>query len=90
MSSIYRKLKDYVQETSYGYTSIFGTIMDRSCIYSFEDENGECREFNCKGVYGHEYDFLYEYYVRGIVPIYKIEDDKIVPYLRITLGKDDE
>ena len=89
MKSIYRKLKDYILEEPGSTTVIFGDLMSKYCIYYYYDENKqEWQEWNCNGFYYHEMDFLLNYYVRGITPMYKIEQDRIVSYLAITLSKE--
>ena len=87
---IYRKLRDYIYDDSNFRTSIFGDIMSDWCIFVYK-ENDEWKEWTCRGIYCGEKDFLLDYYVRGIFPVYKIEQqERIVPYLRIILGKDNE
>lgn len=86
---IYRKLKDYIQETDSGTTSIFGTLHDSRNIYYYEDENGEWKEYNCCGSYCKgEMEHLLDYYVVGIYPRYEIIKDKIVVKLGIVLKKE--
>ena len=83
---IYRKLKDYIHTEHDIVTTtsiIFGDLMSRDCEYYYDGKT-----YRPSGVYGGEYDFLLEYYVAGIRPAYKIEKDKIIPYLRITLRKE--
>lgn len=86
--SIYRKLKDYIAKTESGSTLIFGDLMSRDCCYCYEDKNGEWQDWFGVGFYGHEMDYLLNYYVVGIHPKYKIEKDKIIPYLHIILYKE--
>lgn len=86
--SIYRKLKDYINKTESGSTLIFGDLMSRDCCYCFKDEKGEWHEWFGVGIYWHEMDYLLNYYVVGIHPKYKIEKDRIIPYLHITLYKE--
>ena len=92
--SIYRKLKDYIQHKEgdenhcSSTTLIFGDLMSRECCFDYEDDNGEWREWFGVGIYGHEMDYLLNYYVVGIHPKYKIEKDKIIPFLHITLYKE--
>lgn len=88
MKIIYRKLKDYIQKNDIGSTLIFGNLMSRDCCYVYEDDKGEWHEWFGMGVYGHQMDFLLNYYVVGIFPKYKIEKDTIVPYLKIVLYKE--
>ena len=88
--SIYRKLKDYIQKTGNSTTLIFGDLMSRDCCYCFEDEKDEWHEWFGCGVYGGNMDFLLNYYVVGIHPKYKIEKDRIVPYLHISLKKEEK
>ena len=90
MKSIYRKLKDYIQEGDGVTTSIFGTITSSHVQYSWQDDQGEWQHWTCCGIYGHEKDFLLNYYVRGIVPYYRIVKDKIEVYINVTLSKEIE
>ena len=86
--SIYRKLKDYISKTESGTTLIFGDLMSRDCCYCYEDKNGKWHDWFGAGIYGGEMDFLLNYYVVGISPKYKMEQDKIVPYLKVILYKE--
>lgn len=86
--SIYRKLKDYISIRENGRTLIFGDLMSRDCCYCFEDEKGEWHEWFGAGIYGHEMDYLLNYYVVGIHPKYKIEINTIISYLQIILYKE--
>ena len=86
--SIYRKLKDYINEEDGCITHIFGDLMSRECRFDYPDDKGEWHEWFGAGVYGHEMDFLLDYYVVGVNPKYKIERDKIVPFLQVVLCKD--
>lgn len=88
MKTIYRKLKDYIAKTESGSTFIFGDLMSRDCCYCYKDKNGEWHDWFGVGIYGHEMDFLLNYYVVGISAKYKIERDKIVTYLQIILYKE--
>ena len=86
--SIYRKLKDYMQRSEIGTTLIFGSLMSSDCCYCFEDDKGNWHEWFGAGFYDHEMDYLLNYYVVGIHAKYKIERDKIIPFLHITLYKE--
>ena len=76
--TIYRKLKDYIKHEDGCITHIFGDFMSRECRFDYEDKNGKWQEWFGVGVYGHEMDFLLDYYVAGVNPKYKIERDKII------------
>lgn len=85
---IYRKLKNYIHTEHNIITTtkvIFGNLMSMDCEYYYDG-----KIYRPSGVYSGEYDFLLEYYVAGIRPAYKIEDDKIIPYLSVTLRKEVE
>ena len=84
---IYRKLKDYIHKKGNVITTIFGDLTSKNVVYYYQTEDGTYKEFYCYGTYTRDYDFLYDYYVMGIHPKYKIEHDKIIPYLSITLDK---
>lgn len=81
--SIFRKLKDY-DNLGKNNITIFN-LMDRDCEFWYDGKT-----YKPCGVYSGEYDFLLEYYVKGIIPKYKIENDKIIPYLRVTLSKESD
>ena len=86
--SIFRKLRDYIKtENKYGITtttSIFGTLTDNDCVFSYDNTK---YQFNgC--VDSKEYEFLLDYYVVGIFSNYEIKDNKIKPYLLVCLRKD--
>jgi len=85
--TIYRKLKDYIYVGEYCTTTIFGSLLSTNVEWCWEDDNNVWHEWSCSGVYSKEMDFLLEYYVVGIHPYYKIQNDCIKPYLRITLSK---
>lgn len=85
---IYRKLKDYIDKTENGSTSIFGDLMSTDCCYSYKDEKGTWRDLFGTGYYDSDMDFLLNYYVVGMFPKYKIEQDKIIPYLKVILYKE--
>lgn len=92
MKSIYRKFKEYIYEEPRGRTVIFGTLNSPECEFHYQDPkdpDGEWKVFKGGRVFKDEYDFLYEYYVAGINPVYKIVDNKIIPYLSITLWKEE-
>lgn len=82
---IYRKLKDYICEEGITTTTIFGSLDSNDCKYYFDD-----KVYSPKKCYGGDYDFLLEYYVMGISPKYEIVDNRIVPYLLVTLQKEVE
>lgn len=88
MKSIYRKLKDYIHNDEYTITTIFGDLMSINLEFHYQDEKGEWIDYRPSGAYYHECDFLLEYYVCGIHPEYRIENNKIIPYLSITLDKE--
>ena len=84
--SIYRKLKDYIQQNENGTTSIFGTLYDSRNIYYYQDNEENWLEYNCCGSYSKgEMEHLLNYYVVGIHPLYEIVKDKIIVKLGITL-----
>ena len=93
MKPIHRKLKDYIHHEEGGSnrcsstTVLFGSLMSRDCCFGYEDEEGEWHRWFGQGNYRGEKDFLLEYYVVGITADYRIEDDRIVPYLYICLRK---
>ena len=88
--SIYRKLKDYIYKGDGYSTSIFGNLMSSDCIYNYENPNkkGDYIEWRYFGLYGREMDFLLDYYVIGIHPIYNIIQNEIKPMLHISLSKE--
>ena len=88
--SIYRKLKDYIYRGDGYSTSIFGNLMSSDCVYSFENPKKESDyiEWSCIGIYGHEMDFLLDYYVIGLRAGYKIIKDTIKPVLYVFLDKE--
>lgn len=84
----FRKLKEYSNLGKYNVT-IFN-LMDTTCEFWYDDKT-----YRPGGSYWYkdgigEYDFLLEYYVVGIIPKYRIENDKIIPYIHITLKKEVE
>ena len=86
--NIYRKLKDYIYIGDSVITTIFGDLTSTDVEYHYQDEKGEWCCFVYSGAYHHDHDFLLEYYVGGITPEYRIENNKIVPYLSVTLDKE--
>ena len=80
---IYRKLKDFIEKDGISTASIFGTLNSRDCIFCYR-KNGVLNSYQCNGFYDGKYDFLLEYYVKGITPIYTTECDKITPSIKIT------
>ena len=84
---IYRRLRDYMHKDGQVVSVIFGTLETRDCSFAYQGANNAWETWSCSGVYAHEKDFLLDYFVTGIAPKYKIEHDKIVPYLQITLRK---
>ena len=84
---IYRRLRDYIHRNGQIVSVIFGTLETRDCTFAYQGANGIWEEWTCSGVYAHEKDFLLDWFVTGIVPKYRIERDKIIPYLQITLRK---
>lgn len=88
---IYKKLKEYIKKDGNTTFSIFGTLTDKNIIWCFKNIDEPDEPYIEKQLYGFyrgEYDFLLEYYVKGIIPIYKIINDKIVPFLKVTLDKE--
>lgn len=79
----FRKLKEYDNLGKNNVTIL--NLMDMRCEFWYDGKS-----FRSSGIYHGEYDFLLEYYVKGISPEYKIEDNKIIPYLRITLSKESD
>lgn len=86
-NSIYRKLRDYIKEEDRTIWNIFGTLESTHCEFHF-DQDEEWKTYTPCGIYAGKYDFLLDYYVKGIIPKYKIVKDEIIPYLSITLSKD--
>lgn len=93
--NIYRKLKHYMYEDPGddehcgSTTSIFGTLRESRNIYNYQDpETNEYVDWSCKGFYYHEKEFLLDYYVIGIFPIYEIVNNTIVAKLKICLSKE--
>ena len=82
---MFRKLKDY--QIDLDDRTRLEIIPFRECEFKYQTEDGykSCviTGFN----YG-QFDFLLEYYVKGILPAYKIVKDKIIPYLIVTLDKE--
>ena len=94
---IYRKLKTYIKETEKGITCIFGDLMSIDVKYVYNQRivkkdflHTEIEEdsYMCNGIYNNDHDFLLEYYVVGIFPEYKIDNSKIIPYLKVALLKE--
>jgi len=84
--TIYRKLKDYIYTEHNIITTtklIFGDLMSTNCEFWYDGKT-----YKPCGYYDGSYDFLLEYYVKGISPMYRIENNKIIPYLHITLSKE--
>ena len=81
--SNFRKLKEYSNLGTDNITIL--DLMRRDCEYWYDGKT-----YKPSGLYYGQYDFLLEYYVKGIMPQYKIENDKIIPYLHITLSKNGE
>lgn len=80
----FRKLKEYSNLGKDNVTIL--SLMDTACVFWYDG-----RIYKPNGVYHGEYDFLLEYYVKGINPQYTIDGhDRIIPYLYITLSKDGE
>lgn len=86
---IYRRLRDYMHKDGQVVSVIFGSLESRDCSFAYQGANNAWETWSCSGVYAHEKDFLLDYFVAGIVPKYRIERDKIIPYLQITLRKGD-
>lgn len=84
---IYRRLRDYIHRDDRVMSVIFGDLESRDCSFAYQGANGAWETWSCSGVYSHEKDFLLDYFVAGIAPKYRIERDKIIPYLQITLRK---
>ena len=80
---IYKKLREYIEDNGTGRTIIFGDLISTDCEFWYDGKT-----YAPTGAYRGEYDFLLDYYVMGISPQYKIVDDKIIPYLHITLSKE--
>ena len=87
----FHQLKEYINVGDDGL-NIFGDLMDRECEFSYPnpktDDMLDFVTYRPSGYYSGERDFLLDYYVKGIMPKYRIEDDKIIPYLHITLSKE--
>lgn len=83
---IYRKLKDYIHTEHDDITTtkvIFGDLTSTDCEFYYDGKT-----YRPSGIYYGAMDFLLEYYVVGIRPTYRIENDRIDVYLRITLRKE--
>lgn len=78
----FRKLKEY-DNIGKNNITIFN-LMDTECEFWYDGKT-----YRPCGWYDGSYDFLLEYYVRGIKSSYRVVDDKIIPYLFITLSKED-
>lgn len=89
----FHQLKEYINVGKDGL-NIFGNLTDRECEFSFQNpkitDRVEFKTYRPSGCYAGEYDFLLDYYVHGILPKYRIENDRIIPYLHITLSKEGE
>lgn len=83
MPNKFRKLKEYSNLGKDSVTIL--NLMDRTCEFWFDG-----KIYKPSGYYNGSYDFLLEYYVVGIVPMYRIEDNTIIPYMHITLRKEIE
>lgn len=81
MLNNFRKLKEY-DHLGENNVSIL-SLETLHCIFWYDGNT-----YQYSGVYDGEYDFLLEYYVEGIKPIFRIENSKIVPYLFVTLSKE--
>jgi len=88
----YRKLKDYIlfeegdEKHCASRTVIFGDLNSPDCEFHFPDANGNYHVFNGGGrIVTNELEGLYDYYVKSIFPCYRIEKNKIIPYLEIYL-----
>jgi hypothetical protein len=79
----FRKLKEYDNLGIHDVTIL--NLMDRDCEFWFDG-----KIYRPRGTYRGEFDFLLEYYVKGILPRYRIEDNQIIPYLHITLSKESD
>ena len=85
----FRKLKEYDNLGKNNITIL--NLMDMRCEFRYKNyQTNEWQSYIPSGTYRGEYDFLLEYYVVGIFPMYKIENNKIIPYMRITLRKEVE
>ena len=81
--SIFRKLKDYIQVEDTGCTMIFGNLRSTDCAYAYDG-----KVYMPNGIYDNSKEFLLDYYVVGIFPKYKVEDNQIKPFLYVVLRKD--
>lgn len=86
---IFRKLKDYMQVDGNCTTFIFGTLNSTDCHFVYDALTDETlKEYDGGYNIDGEYDFLLDYYVLGVNASYKIEDNRIIPYLVISLSKE--
>lgn len=87
----FHQLKEYINVGKDGL-NIFGSLTDRDCEFSFRNpkitDGVEFKTYRPTGCYSGEYDFLLDYYVHGIIPKYRIKNNRIIPYLHITLSKE--
>ena len=77
----FRKLKEY-DNIGKDNITIFN-LMDTECEFWYDGKT-----YKPCGWYDGSYDFLLDYYVKGIKASYRIVDNKIIPYLFITLSKE--
>ena len=78
----FRKLKEY-DNLGENNITIFN-LMDTQCEFWYDGQT-----YRPCGWYDGSHDFLLEYYVKGIEATYRIEKDKIIPYLHITLSEEE-
>lgn len=81
--SLFRRLKTYDNLGKNNVTIL--SLTDINCEFWYDG-----KKYKPSGYYDGSYDFLLEYYVKGIRPMYRIEDNKIIPYLRIILSKESD
>ena len=79
----FKKLKEY-DNLGINKVSIL-TLMNTDCEFWYDN-----KIYKPSGIYRGEYDFLLEYYVKGINPMYRIENNKIIAYLYVILSKEDK
>ena len=84
MKHNFRKLKQYFQCNEYGDVCMLG---GREIELLYDDKTYTTYMYNHLPK---EYEYLYDYYVGCIHPQYKIVNNKIVPYLLISLLKEVE
>ena len=78
----FHKLRDFMDVGKDGVT-ILGTFNSMDCEFCYDGKS-----YIPSGSYHYDKEFLLDYYVHGVIPKYKIVNDKIIPYITITLSKE--